>query len=114
MAQMDRFRITKGRLHTGIRGYATQQVQSLTFAQRFGTPISTFLLYSSLTLVSLQYLWTRLTFEETRLREDAGIQDLTEQVQRLRDEKLKMQAGQPGKGEGEEMLQKRSKRWWLW
>ncbi|KND01212.1 uncharacterized protein SPPG_04302 [Spizellomyces punctatus DAOM BR117] len=113
MAPMDRFRITQGRLQIGIRGYATQQVQSLTFAQRFGTPISTFLLYSSLTLISLQYLWTRLTFEETRLREDAGMQDLTEQVQRLRDEKLKMQAGQPGKGEGE-LPQGKNKRWWLW
>ncbi|KAI8818731.1 uncharacterized protein EV422DRAFT_163111 [Fimicolochytrium jonesii] len=61
--------------------YDTTGEPRLKFSQRFGAPISALLLYSSLTMISLQYLWVRLTFEETRLKEEARIEGLQRELE---------------------------------
>jgi len=46
--------------------------ESLSFFQRFGIPISNVIMYSSLSLLSLHYLWTRLSLSE--LKEEREIE----------------------------------------
>ncbi|KAJ3158115.1 hypothetical protein HDU86_003067 [Geranomyces michiganensis] len=95
--------------------------QQLSFVQRFGTPISTLLLYSSLALISLQYMWTRLTFEETREKEAARIAALEEELQRAkalaaeRQEQLQQQRMLLAGGTAPvASVQSNGRRWWPW
>ncbi|KAI8921304.1 hypothetical protein DFJ77DRAFT_538541 [Powellomyces hirtus] len=90
------------------------EIPRLTFAQRFGTPISTLLLYSSLTLISLQYLWTRLTFEETRINEERRIEALKEELENWKLESERVNAGSLGKVGAVQRETGSSRRWWLW
>lgn len=52
----------------------------LSFTQKFGVPLTSFFLWSSLTLVSLQWLWTRLSFEEARIEYETKYEELKDQV----------------------------------
>jgi hypothetical protein len=57
----------------------------LSFTQKFGIPLTSFFLWSSLTLVSLQWLWTRLSFEEARIENETKYEELKDQVGVYRD-----------------------------
>jgi hypothetical protein len=56
----------------------------MSFSYRFGKPAMTFLLYSSLTMISLEYLWTRFDYEETRLNGSQRIEKLENQLAELK------------------------------
>ncbi|KAJ3155900.1 hypothetical protein HDU89_005458 [Geranomyces variabilis] len=93
--------------------------QQLTLVQRFGKPIGTLLLYSSLALITLQYVWTRLTFEETREKEAARIAALEQELLRLKEikaenERLRAEGAAAATVGSSNAAPGNGRRWWVW
>ncbi|KAJ3115325.1 hypothetical protein HDU96_000809 [Phlyctochytrium bullatum] len=49
--------------------------------QKFATPLLSFLLYSTLTLVTLQYIRTRLEFEEEKIAGQSLLKDFQKELE---------------------------------
>ncbi|KAI9005207.1 hypothetical protein BC832DRAFT_556588 [Gaertneriomyces semiglobifer] len=94
------------------RSYSSSSQPTLPFTTRFGTPISQFFLYSSLTMIMLTYVWTRLTFEETRLREEESLKDLEKEVEIWRQKKEAMLKSDRSFDSAGNVVQK-GRPWWL-
>ncbi|KAJ3029507.1 oxygen-dependent protoporphyrinogen oxidase [Rhizophlyctis rosea] len=92
---------------------APPQPERLTFTERFGKPLSSFLLYTSLSLLFLKALHQRLTFEEIQIEEGVKLEELEREVgelrvraeQKERGEEIGMVVGGKGAAAG-------SGRWW--
>ena len=53
------------------------------FFYTYGTPLTSFFLWSSLTLMSLQYLWLKLDYEEYRARIEAETEAIKKRINKL-------------------------------
>ncbi|KAJ3410872.1 1-pyrroline-5-carboxylate dehydrogenase [Chytridiales sp. JEL 0842] len=58
-------------------------MSSASFGYKYGKPIMSFLLYSSLTMISLEYVWTRLDYEESRIKYSERIDQLKDKLNSL-------------------------------
>ncbi|KAJ3234905.1 hypothetical protein HDU81_001048 [Chytriomyces hyalinus] len=86
-----------------------------TFTYRYGKPLSAFVLYTSLALVGLQYVWTTLDYEEQRINTRARIVALNTQLSHWRaveEEKRRGSAVETGAVRGDGASSGKS--WWAW
>ncbi|KAJ2824676.1 hypothetical protein IWW50_003216 [Coemansia erecta] len=62
---------------------APPQPENIGVIRAYGKPVATIFLWSTLTYMSLQAVWSKLYFDEIKLETEAKIDDLNAEVGRL-------------------------------
>ncbi|KAJ2866702.1 hypothetical protein GGH94_001350 [Coemansia aciculifera] len=71
------------RLFTSQPARETPQLENIGFIRAYGKPVATIFLWSALTYMSLQAMWSKLYFDEVRLETEAKIDKLNEELSRI-------------------------------
>ncbi|KAJ2834212.1 hypothetical protein FBU31_001799 [Coemansia sp. 'formosensis'] len=74
------------RLYTSQAARETPQLENIGFVRAYGKPVATIFLWSALTYMSLQAIWSKLHFDEVRLETEAKIDTLTAELSRVESE----------------------------
>ncbi|KAJ2832006.1 hypothetical protein GGI24_001389 [Coemansia furcata] len=72
--------IRRHRLYTSQAARETPQLENIGFVRAYGKPVATIFLWSALTYMSLQAIWSKLHFDEVRLETEAKIDTLTAEL----------------------------------
>ncbi|KAI9502367.1 hypothetical protein GGI25_004760 [Coemansia spiralis] len=59
------------------------QLEDIGLFKAYGKPVATLFLWSTLTYMSLQAIWSKLYFDEVRLETEAKIDDLKKELDEL-------------------------------